>query len=38
MWMMLRHDTPDDFVLATGESRSVREFTARAFAHAGITL
>ena len=38
MWMMLQHHTPDDFVLATGEARSVREFAARAFAHVGITI
>ena len=38
MWMMLQHHVPDDFVLATGEARSVREFAARAFAHVGITL
>lgn len=32
MWMILQHDEPDDFVLATGESHSVREFVERAFA------
>ena len=31
MWLMLQHATPDDYVLATGERRSVREFCARAF-------
>jgi GDPmannose 4,6-dehydratase len=31
MWMMLQHDTPDDFVVATGESHSVREFLEAAF-------
>ena len=31
MWMMLQHREPDDFVIATGESRSVREFLASAF-------
>jgi GDPmannose 4,6-dehydratase len=31
MWLMLQHDTPDDYVLATGERHSVREFCARAF-------
>jgi len=31
MWMILQHDTPDDFVLATGETRSVREFVEAAF-------
>jgi GDPmannose 4,6-dehydratase len=38
MWMMLQQDTPDDYVLATGESRSVREFAQRAFAEAGFDL
>jgi GDPmannose 4,6-dehydratase len=32
MWMMLQQDKPDDYVLATGESHSVREFVERAFA------
>ena len=32
MWLMLQHDTPDDFVVATGESHSVREFLEAAFA------
>lgn len=31
MWMMVRHDEPDDFVIATGERHSVREFVARVF-------
>ncbi len=31
MWLMLQHGTPDDYVLATGERHSVREFCARAF-------
>jgi GDPmannose 4,6-dehydratase len=38
MWRMLQQDEPDDFVLATGESRSVREFVDEAFRVAGITL
>ena len=38
MWMMLQHDTPEDFVIATGEMHSVREFCTLAFAEAGITL
>jgi GDPmannose 4,6-dehydratase len=33
MWLMLQQDEPDDFVLATGETRSVREFVEHAFAH-----
>ena len=31
MWLILQHDTPEDFVIATGEQHSVREFTERAF-------
>ena len=38
MWLMLQHETPEDFVIATGEQHSVREFTERAFQEAGITL
>src|SRR5437868_9422279 len=38
MWLMLQQDTPDDYVLATGESHSVREFVERAFAHIGSTI
>jgi len=38
MWLMLQHDTPEDFVIATGEFHSVREFTQLAFAHVGINL
>jgi len=38
MWMILQHDTPEDFVIATGETRTVREFVEAAFAHAGVTL
>jgi GDPmannose 4,6-dehydratase len=36
MWMMLQHDEPDDFVIATGESHTVREFADLAFARAGL--
>src|SRR5512142_797510 len=36
MWRMLQHDTPDDFVIATGESHTVREFVQAAFAEAGL--
>src|ERR1700693_3871576 len=35
MWLMLQQDAPDDYVLATGETHSVREFVQRAFAHVG---
>ncbi|MGI6000220.1 GDP-mannose 4,6-dehydratase [Lachnoclostridium sp. An131] len=38
MWMILQHDTPEDFVIATGETRTVREFAEAAFAHAGMQL
>ena len=38
MWMMLQHDTPDDFVIATGEQHTVRDFTERAFAANGMTI
>jgi GDPmannose 4,6-dehydratase len=36
MWLMLQHPEPDDFVIATGETHSVRELLERAFAHAGL--
>jgi GDPmannose 4,6-dehydratase len=36
MWMMLQHDEPDDFVIATGESHTPREFCELAFSHAGL--
>ena len=38
MWMILQHETPEDFVIATGEQHTVRDFTERAFAANGITL
>jgi GDPmannose 4,6-dehydratase len=38
MWMMLQHSEPDDFVIATGESHSVREFCAAAFSYAGLDM
>ena len=38
MWLMLQHDTPEDFVIATGEQHSVREFTELAFHEVGIDL
>lgn len=38
MWMMLQHPEPEDFVIATGEMHSVREFCTLAFAEAGINL
>ena len=38
MWLILQHDTPEDFVIATGEQHSVREFCTLAFRAAGIDL
>ena len=35
MWLILQQDKPEDYVLATGESHSVREFVEKAFAHIG---
>lgn len=37
-WRILQHDVPEDFVLATGETHSVREFVERAFAYVGRTI
>src|SRR5688500_20354389 len=36
MWLMLQQPTPDDFVVATGEAHSVREFVERAFEYADL--
>jgi GDP-D-mannose dehydratase len=36
MWLMMQHDVPDDYVVATGEAYSVRDFCEFAFAHAGL--
>ena len=38
MWMILQHDTPEDFVIATGEYHTVREFCTLAFKEVGIEL
>ncbi len=38
MWLMLQHDKPEDFVIATGEQHTVREFTYEAFKAVGIEL
>lgn len=38
MWLILQHDTPEDFVIATGVQHSVREFATLAFHYAGIEL
>ncbi len=36
MWLMLQHETPDDYVVATGVTRTVRELVAVAFEHVGL--
>ena len=36
MWLMLQQPTPDDYVVASGECHSVREFVELAFSHAGL--
>ena len=38
MWLILQHDTPEDFVIATGVQHTVREFATLAFMYAGIEL
>ncbi|WP_223560023.1 GDP-mannose 4,6-dehydratase [Chryseobacterium lathyri] len=38
MWLMLQHDRPEDFVIATGEMHTVREFITKAFKVAGIEI
>lgn len=38
MWLMLQQDTPDDYVIATGETHTVREFVQKAYAHAGFDI
>ena len=38
MWLMLQQDTPDDFVVATGETHSVKEFLHAVFEHAGLDV
>jgi GDPmannose 4,6-dehydratase len=38
MWLMMQSDSPDDFVLATGETHSVREFIEKAFLYKGIQI
>ena len=38
MWLMLQHETPEDFVIATGEYHTVRDFCTLAFKYAGIEL
>ena len=36
MWLMLQQDKPDDYVIATGETHTIREFLDLAFGHAGL--
>ncbi|HSA03176.1 MAG TPA: GDP-mannose 4,6-dehydratase, partial [Candidatus Paceibacterota bacterium] len=36
MWLMLQQDTPEDYVIATGETHSVREFLELAFSHVSL--
>ena len=38
MWLILQHETPEDFVIATGEMHTVREFCTLAFAEVGIKI
>lgn len=38
MWLMLQHDAPEDFVIATGKQHTVRDFTEKAFAVNGVTI
>ena len=38
MWLMLQQEIPEDYVIATGETHTVREFAQKAFERAGITL
>jgi GDPmannose 4,6-dehydratase len=38
MWLMLQQDTPDDYVVATGRTTSVRDFCRLAFAHVGLNM
>ena len=38
MWLMMQQETPDDYVIATGKTYSVREFVELAFQHAGIRI
>lgn len=36
MWLMLQQDTPDDYIIATGQTHSVKEFVELAFSHVGL--
>jgi GDPmannose 4,6-dehydratase len=38
MWLMLQQERPDDYVIASGETRTIREFTETAFSHVGMKI
>jgi len=38
MWLMLQRESPDDYVIASGETRTIREFAEAAFSHVGIKI
>jgi GDPmannose 4,6-dehydratase len=38
MWLMLQQNTPDDYVIASGETRTIREFVETAFSHTGMKI
>jgi GDPmannose 4,6-dehydratase len=38
MWLILQHDTPDDYVIATGTNTTVRDFITKAFTEVGLTI
>ena len=38
MWLMTQQDQPDDYVIATGETHTVREFLFEVFGHAGLNV
>ena len=38
MWLVLQHDTPDDYVIATGTTTTVRDFIAKAFGELGLSI
>ena len=38
MWMILQHDNPEDWVIATGRTTSIRDFIKMAFSHIGVEL
>ncbi|KII65401.1 GDP-mannose 4,6 dehydratase 2 [Thelohanellus kitauei] len=38
MWLMLQHDTPDDFVIATGSTMKVRDFAVKCFEYIGLQI